>query len=102
MKIIRVTYTVKAAFAQQNLENVSKFIADLKQINDPAIRYTAYVGADGKTFNHFAVYQNEEAQKTLFALESFQSFQKQRDESGLEVAPNIEELKLASASYNIF
>ena len=102
MKIIRVTYTVKAAFAQQNLENVSKFIADLKQINDPAIRYTAYVGADGKTFNHIAVYQNEEAQKTLFALESFQSFQKQRDESGLEVAPNIEELKLASASYNIF
>jgi hypothetical protein len=102
MKIIRVTYTVKAAFAQQNLENVSKFIADLKLINDPAIRYTAYVGADGKTFNHFAVYQNEEAQKTLFALESFQSFQKQRDESGLEVAPNIEELKLASASYNIF
>lgn len=102
MKIIKVTYTVKSTFAQKNLENVNRFIADLKQINDPAIRYTAYVGADGKTFNHFAVYQNDEAQKTLFTLESFQSFQKQRDESGLEVAPAIEELKLAGASYTIF
>jgi hypothetical protein len=79
MKIIKVTYTVKSSFVQKNLENVNKFIADLKRINDPAIRYTAYVGADGKTFNHFAVYQNDEAQKKLFTLDSFQSFQKQRD-----------------------
>lgn len=101
MKIIRITYTVKSEFAQKNLENANRFITDLKQINDPAIRYTAYVDANGKTFNHFAVYQNEEAQKTLFALDSFKSFQKQRDEN-LEVQPHIEELKLAGASYSIF
>jgi hypothetical protein len=102
MKMIKVTYTVKPAFASENQKNVKAFINDLGKIANPSLRYLAFLSKDGKTFNHFALYENDEAQKVLFDLPSFQSFQKKRDESGLEVAPQIEELELVASSFNIF
>ena len=102
MKTIKVTYTVKQAFAQKNQENVRAFIQDLEEINHPAIRYVAYIGEDGKTFTHIASYQSDEGQKVLFGLESFKSFQKQRDDSGLEAAPRIETVEAVAASYQLF
>lgn len=102
MKMIKVTYTVKSAFAAENQKNVEAFINDLAKIENPSLRYLASLSRDGKTFNHFALYQNDAAQKILFDLPSFQSFQKKRDESGLEVAPQIEELDLVASSFDIF
>lgn len=102
MKIIKVTYTVKPAFARQNQQNVKAFIEDLAKINNPSLRYMAFLGKDGKTFNHFALYENDDAQKTLFELTSFKFFQKQRDESGLEDAPQVEEIDFIAASFDIF
>lgn len=102
MKIIKVTYTVKPDFVSKNRENVKAFIEDLSKSNNSAIRYFAFLGSDGKTFNHFAIYEKDEAQKLLFDLPSFQFFQQQRDGSGLEVSPQIEELILVASSVNIF
>jgi hypothetical protein len=102
MKTVKITYTVKSAFAQKNQENVQAFIKDLEKINHPAIRYIAYLGEDGKTFTHVASYQNDDVQKVLFALESFKSFQRQRDESGLEVAPKVEIVAAVASSYHVF
>jgi hypothetical protein len=102
MKMIKVTYTVQPAFASENQKNVKVFINDLGKIANPSLRYLAFLSKDGKTFNHFALYENDEAQKELFDLPSFQSFQKKRDESGLEVAPQIEELELVASSFDIF
>lgn len=102
MKTIKVTYTVKSEFAQTNYKNVKAFIDDLAKINHPSLRYMAFLGKDGKTFNHLAAYKNDDAQKVLFDLTSFKFFQKQRDESGLEVAPQIEEIELVGASFDFF
>jgi len=102
MKMINVTYTVKQAFASENHKNVQTFINDLARINNPDLRYLASLDKDGKTFNHFAFYKNDGAQKVLFDLPSFQTFQKKRDESGLEAPPQIRELQLIAASFDIF
>jgi hypothetical protein len=102
MKIIKVTYTVKPDFVPKNQENVKAFIEDLSKIDNSGLRYFAFLGGDGKTFNHFAIYEKDEAQKLLFDLPSFQFFQKERDGSGLEVSPQIEELTLVASSVNIF
>ena len=45
---------------------------------------------------------NEEAQKTLGELASFQDFQRQLRESGPEVPPKAEELTLVGASWDVF
>jgi hypothetical protein len=102
MKTIKVTYTVKPSFVTRNQENINVFIKALQKLSLPGIRYTVYLGSDGKTFTHFAQYDNDAVQKTLLELDAFVSFQKQRDESGLEVAPAIEAMSFVAASHTIF
>lgn len=101
MKVIKVTYTVQSAFAQQNKQNIQQFINDLQRINDPGLRYHVYQSSDGKTFMHFAEYNYDEAQQRLLELPSFKTFQQQRDQQ-LEIAPVIETLQFVDASYSLF
>jgi hypothetical protein len=100
--IVKVTYTVKPDFSSTNQKNINAFMNDVRKINDPELRYQAYLAQDGKTFVHLASYTSEKAQKKLLELESFKYFQQQRDESGLEVLPAIETLQLVASSHDIF
>ena len=102
MKAVKVSYTVKQEFSQKNQENIKAFLDEVKAIGDPHLRYFVFLGEDGKTFTHLSVYKSEEAQKTFLALPVFQSFQRQRDESGLEKEPSIASISLVGASHNLF
>jgi hypothetical protein len=102
MIIVKVTYTVKAEFSQKNHENINKFMKDFKGLNTKDFRYISYVCEDNKTFVHISHYRNEEIQSQLLQEPSFLAFQKQRDESGLEVLPHIEVLRVIASSENIF
>lgn len=97
MKSVKVTYTVKASFVAKNKENIGVFIKDLKRMNNNGIRYSIYLGEDGKTFTHLSLYTDEVAQQTFLEMDSFRDFQEQRDASGLEVEPTIEVLNLVAA-----
>jgi quinol monooxygenase YgiN len=99
---VKVTYTVKPGFALKNQENISAFMNDVRRINHPDVRYNVYLGSNAKTFTHISLYKDEAAQKAFLALESFKYFQQQRDESGLEVAPQIETMKLVDSSEDLF
>lgn len=102
MHTVKVQYTVKSEYVETNKANIRKVMADLKAINSPGIRYSSFLLDDGKTFVHFAMRANEEAQKTLSELPSFQEFQRQLRESGPEVPPNAENLSLIGSSWDIF
>jgi hypothetical protein len=101
MITVKVTYTVKEAFAAKNKANIELFLNDFKTLGDD-FRYTVLAGADGKTFVHLSQYKNEVIQKQLLDVPSFKSFQQQRDESGLEVQPQIEFLTLVGGSHELF
>lgn len=101
MKTVKVTYTVKPEYVQENKKHIDKFVGDLRELNNPGLQYTAHLGEDGKTFVHLATFDNEETQKILLGLESFKTFQKNRDNSGLESDPVIEELSVVASSYSI-
>ncbi|MVT09599.1 hypothetical protein [Chitinophaga tropicalis] len=101
MKVVKVTYTVEASFVKKNQENIQAFINDLQQINHSGLRYHIYLANDGKTFFHFAEYNNDTAQKTLLELPSFIAFQQQRDQH-LETEPKIEPMEFVDATYTIF
>ncbi|HWZ03365.1 MAG TPA: hypothetical protein VNX40_07100 [Mucilaginibacter sp.] len=102
MKIVRVTYTAKAEYAEQNQLNIQTVMSDLQKICHPGIFYHACLGADGKTFTHTAFFDEEEHEKVLFALSSFQSFQQQLKASGPEMPPKQELLTLVGSSTPIF
>ena len=102
MNAVRVQYTVKESYVETNKANIQKVMADLKALSNPDIKYAAFQLGDGKTFMHFVMRANEEAQKSLSDLPSFQEFQRQLRESEPEVPPNAEDLSLVGASSDVF
>lgn len=101
MIIVKVTYTVKPDFVQKNQDNINLFMVDFKKMNINDFRYVAYLCGDGKTFVHLSHYNNEGIQKKLLQVPSFLSFQKQRDDSGLEGSPQIEVMQLVASSQDL-
>lgn len=102
MKIVKVTYTTKPSFAEQNQSNIQSVMTDLKNAHYAGIHYHACISADNKTFIHTAFFKSDDDQKLLNELPSFKSFQEQLRSSGLEVAPQQELLTLVGTSNEIF
>ena len=102
MKIIRVQYTAKQEYVAKNKDNIAKVMGDLREINNPGIKYATYLLPDEKTFLHFAQFENDEAHKVLMELESFIRFQTELKARVPEVAPKSENLTLVASSYDFF
>ncbi len=102
MKIVKVTYTTKAEFAEQNQNNIKTVMTELRNANHEGINYHACLCADNKTFIHTAFFQSDDDQKFLNELPSFKNFQDQLKSSGLEAPPKQELLNLVGTSKEIF
>jgi len=102
MKIVKVTYTTKPEFSEQNQANIKKVMADLQNLQHAGINYNCCMCADGKTFIHTAFFKSDEDQKLLNELPSFKQFQEQLKVGGIEVPPKQELLTLVGSSINIF
>ncbi len=95
MITVKVTYTVKSDYKNRNLANIGTFMEDFRQL--PAdFQYNVYT--TGNTFIHLSHYKNELVQTTVLNTPSFKAFQQQRDDSGLEIHPQIEVLELAAST----
>ena len=102
MKIVRVTYTTKAEYSEQNQKNIQTVMGDLKQIANPGINYNSCLSPDGVSFTHTAFFQSDEDEKVLLGLPSFKVFQDQLRAGGLEAPPKQELLTLVGSSTEIF
>jgi hypothetical protein len=102
MKIVKVTYTTRAEYSEQNQNNIKNVMTDLKSLNHKGINYIACLSDDSKTFVHTAFFNSDEDQNLLTELPSFQFFQQQLKSSWLEVPPKQELLTLVGSSSDIF
>ena len=98
MITVKVTYTVKPEFVQENQENIHLFMADFKKMNQLQFRYNVYLLEDGITFLHLSHFQNEDVQKQVLAVPSFKLFQEKRDASGLDNSHKVEMMKFIDSS----
>lgn len=92
MNAVKVQYTVKEEYVETNKANIRRVMADLREIDNPGIKYSAFVLDDGKSFVHFVMRADDEAQRTFSELPSFQEFQRQLRESGPESPPDAKNL----------
>ena len=99
MKIVKVTYTAKPEYVEQNKANIRQVMSDLKNINNPDIRYDAMIGEDGRSFTHFTFFKSDGAEQILKELESFKYFGAQLKANGLDTPPVLEHLTLVGSSY---
>jgi hypothetical protein len=102
MKTVKVTYTVRSEFVPTNQANINSFMKDFRKLNNADFRYIVYLCEDGNTFMHLSTYANDEIQNRVLDVESFKSFQRQRDESGLEGPHKIEMLTFVASSHEDF
>jgi hypothetical protein len=102
MKIVRVTYTTKAEYAEHNQNNIKTVMADLQVINNSGINYNATLATDGKSFTHTAFFNLDEDEKVLLGLPSFIQFQQELKAGGLEAPPKQEVLTLVGSSSDVF
>jgi hypothetical protein len=102
MKIVRVTYTAKAEYAEQNQKNIQAVMNDLQKLNHPGLFYFVSLSPDGKTFTHTAFFNTEEDNQVLLNLPAFKTFQEQLKASGPEAPPKQDNPTLVGASKNIF
>src|SRR3954470_18616669 len=102
MKIVKVTYTTKAEFTEQNQHNIKTVMADLVSANHPGINYNACLLSDNRTFIHTAFFKSDEDQKILNELPSFKISQEQLRSGGIESPPKQELLTLVGTSIDIF
>ena len=102
MKAVKVQYTVQAEYADTNKRNIRKVMADLKEIANPGIKYSAFLLDDGKTFVHLGIYSDQAALDLVNNLPSFQFFRDQLKTSEPEEPPKGDDLNLVGSSYEIF
>ncbi len=102
MKIVKVSYTTKIEFVEQNKINIKNVMRELQQLNHSGINYNACLASDNKTFIHTAFFKTDEDQKLLNEIPAFKIFQEQLRASGLESAPKQELLSLVDSSVSIF
>jgi hypothetical protein len=101
MSIAQVQYTVKAGYAAQNKENISRVMEELRALERTDLRYSVFVKDDGKTFVHMLFCESEEAEKVFVALKAFKTFQSALRESHPEVPPAATKLNLVGSSYDL-
>ncbi len=102
MKTVRVQYKAKPEFVETNKANISRVMSDLRELNDPGIKYSTFIFEDGQTFMHFAMFSDDDGQKKLNELESFKKFGAELKASGPVEPPKPETLTLVNSSYDIF
>lgn len=101
MIAVKVSYTVNPAFVEQNKRNIGVFLNDFKKLNTINFLYNVYLQADGLTFLHISMYENESVQEQVLNVPSFLNFQKERDESGLNDTHQLENLSLIGSSLSL-
>ena len=95
---VKVTYTVKPDFVEQNKANIKIFLEDFKQLNPSDFKYEVFLCDDGITFLHLSSYNNEAIQNHILNVPSFKNFQKERDESCLNNSHKFELLEPIGSS----
>lgn len=102
MKATKVQYTVQSVYAKKNAENVTNLINEIKQLNTADIKYTTFLLNDNKSFVHFVMLKDDEANHTLTNLASFKKFREELKESNPEKPPMVENISMVASSYDIF
>lgn len=102
MKIVQITYTTFAEFADQNKGNINTFVTDLLSPEYAGINYQVCICGDNKTFIHRAYFETDNDQQLLNALPSFIRFQEQLKSGGCESPPKQERLELIGTLKQLF
>ena len=102
MKTVKVQYTVREEFVEQNKANIRKVMAALKENPIEGMLYSSYtLEDDEKTFVHINICKDGETMSKINEVEAFLEFRKALKESGLISPPKASKLQLVAAGFDL-
>lgn len=102
MKAVKVQYTVKSEFVEQNKANIQKVMDALKANPIEGMLYSSYtLEDDGQTFVHINIAKDEETVSKLIEMEEFDQFRQALKESEPVSPPQQTKLNLVGAGFEL-
>ena len=101
MKAVRVQYTVKPEFVDQNIVNIKAVMDSLKSNPIEGMFYSTYQLPDGNSFMHVNVARDGDTMNKLNDVEAFKKFRMALKGSGPVSPPNAESLDFVGANWEM-
>ena len=101
MKAVKVQYTVKPEYVEQNKANIRKVMAALRKNPVEGMFYSSYTLEDGQTFLHFNVAKDEKTLSSINNLKEFIEFREALKASQPLSPPNQTTLNFVDAGFEI-
>ncbi|MGI9551312.1 MAG: hypothetical protein ACR2MT_08940 [Aurantibacter sp.] len=100
MKAVRVQYTVRAEYAEQNRKNIQRVMDSLKENPINGMKYSTYTDHDDpNTFIHINMAPDSTTIAKLNDLQEFKDFRQALKESQPVSPPNRMDLELVAAGF---
>ena len=94
MEAVKIEYTVRANYIEQNKQNIKLIMAELERNPIKGVDYKAYNVEGTGVFIHLNIVENESDLKKVQNLQIFQFFQDQLKGSEPVLAPKVERLNI--------
>jgi len=101
MKAVRVKYTVKPEYVEQNKANIRKVMETLRANPIEGMQYASFTLDDGQTFVHINMAKDDETMSKLQEVEVFNEFRMALKASGPVSPPESQNLNLVDAGFNL-
>ena len=102
MKAVKVEYTVKPEYVEENKKNIKKVMNALKLNPIMGMLYSAYTDADNSnTFIHINIAQDSETMSKLNEVQEFMEFRKALKASQPLSAPQQTTLNMVGAGFEL-
>ncbi len=101
MKAVKVQYTVKPEYAEQNKVNIQKVMDVLKSNPIEGMLYSSYTLEDGQTFVHINIAKDDATIAKLNEVQEFNDFRKALKESEPISSPESTNLNPVAAGFNL-
>ena len=101
MKAVKVQYTVKPEYVDQNKANIRKVMEAIRLNPIPGMKYASFTLDDGQTFVHINMAKDEETLSKLGEVKEFEEFRTALKASEPLSAPQAEKLHLVDAGFDI-
>jgi len=101
MKAVKVQYTVKPEYVEQNKANIRKVMEVIKANPIVGMQYASFTLDDGQTFVHINMAKDQETMSRLTEVQEFEDFRMALKASEPLSPPKSENLDLVAAGFEI-
>ncbi len=101
MNAVKVEYTVRPEFVDQNKANIRRVMGALRSSPIEGLKYVAFTRDDDQTFVHLNISKDEATLAKFTDMAEFKAFQKALRESEPISPPSPEHLSVVDAGFEI-